>query len=99
MAKLLEDLSLEYFWRLRDSNNPKKEFDKILSEINNIVYEYSNLPITSIDKLKLINIIIEELENYFEKSSKYIQLETIQKAFSNDNYLELIDYIKSQIKK
>jgi len=100
-----KELGVGYFGRLSTSKNPVQEFEKILSEINSLTYDNSNRPISNIDKAEIIEIIIEKLETFYSEFSsftgpeKIFEHEEIVKAFSNDNYLDLINYIKNRIKK
>lgn len=99
-----KDLAIEYFDRLVKSSNPVFEFEKILKEIKGLVYSSSNQSISDEDKAKIVLLIIENLE---KKYSKYLsatgpepifEQQEIQKAFSNDNYLDLIEYIRARTK-
>jgi len=104
MASFAE-LSQEYFERLKASSTPVLEFEKILKDINGLVYSQTKKSIANEDKAKLISHLIEKLESYYSKYSsfsgpeKIFEQQEIVKAFSNDNYLDLIKYIKERTKK
>jgi len=99
------DLAQEYFIRIKDSNTPVLEFEKILQEINGLIYTSSKQKITDEDKAKIVSQIIDKLEKHYSEYSSFSGTEPIfeqtriVKAFSNDNYLDLIEYIKARTKK
>lgn len=100
-----QELSQEYFERLKKSNTPVLEFEKILEDINRLIYSSSKKSLSNEDKAKIISLLIEKLENYYSEYSsfsgpeKIFEQTEIVKAFSNDNYLDLIEYIKARTKK
>ena len=94
-----KELGSEYFVRLTSSSVPEREFERILSEINKLVYSVSKQSLSNEDKAKIVEIIIEELETFYRGPKRIFEETEIIKAFSNDNYLELINYIKTRTKK
>lgn len=98
------ELSLGYFERLKKADIPYSEFERILKKINNLVYSESQRPISDADKAKIVSLIIEKLDGDREKffsateSKELFESHDIVKSFSNDNYLDLIRYIRMRTK-
>lgn len=98
------ELSQKYFETLKVSSTPVLEFEKILKDINSLVYSSTKKSITNEDKAKIITFLIEKLESYYSEYSsftgpeKIFEQQEIVEAFSNDNYLDLIEYIKARTK-
>lgn len=101
---LFSELAQEYFERLKQSQTPVLEFESILKEINNLVYSSSKKSLSNEDKAKLVSQIIAKLESlhtkYFSATGpeRIFEQQEIVKAFSNENYLDLIEYIKARTK-
>jgi len=97
-------LAQEYFERLKQSKTLVLEFESILKEINNLVYSSSKESLSNEDKAKIVSQLIAKLKSlhtkYFSatESERIFEQQKIVKAFSNDNYLDLIEYIKAQTK-
>jgi len=96
----LNELGKRYFLRIKDSIYPEAEIDEILNEIDNLTYSENNKPISDSDKEKLVSVIIESLKGDLtrKKIRPLLEHREIEKAYSNDNYLDLIEYIKNQTK-
>ncbi len=93
------ELANGYIDRLVKSSNQVFEFEKILKEINGLIYSSNNQTISNEDKAKIVQLIIESLEKKYSKYPKRIfEQQEIQKAFSNENYLDLIEYIRARTK-
>lgn len=90
-----------YFERLSKSSNPKSELEKILREIDGLVWSSTNKPLDEAEKI----LIIEALEKLIKESSYSVYesrsepgLEKIQKgvtsASDNSDILDVISAIK-----
>ncbi len=104
-----DELSFQYSLRLKKARNPEQEFIKILSEIKKLVHVSDNLHLSNEEKAIIVDKIIANLQKPSEIGDPFENIEYLEKfvfehkevvkCFSNDNYLELIKYIKSQTKK
>ena len=95
-----DELVNKYVARLVTADRSEIEFEKILSEIDNLVYSVSNIGISVEDKADIVQRLIKKLEILFpDRPKRIFEQEEIIKAFSNDEYLELIKYIKARTKK
>ncbi len=105
MANVLK-LVNGYLMRLLNASIPRMEFEQILKEINNLVNEFSNKPISQEDKSRIVSIIIDRLleirrsevwkSGNIDKITVHPNLENV---YINDKYLELIEYIKDRTNK
>ncbi len=100
------ELANEYFKRISNSLNKESEIKKVLNEINKLTYSEGGKSITKEDKTEIVLAIIRLLDNKYSKYFNFSgggeilnERQEIDKAFSNDNYLDLISQIKAQTKK
>ena len=100
------ELGNQYFARLINSITPEREFLKILSEIKGLVYSGTNIPLSDEDRAKIVELIISNFKD-LKKGEEYsgisgpptlLEHKEIVKCFSNDNYLDLISFIKDKMK-
>ncbi len=97
MAKGLKEFAVEYAQRINNTPNRdrNKEVQAVLNEINKLVYESTQKPITDNDKITLL----EELENELKKpliiNGKMICLNEAD----NKNYLDLVNIVLLELQK
>ncbi|WP_345888582.1 hypothetical protein [Shewanella algae] len=88
-----------YLERLISARNTSAELDRILTEINGLIYSSSGKPLTQQDKL----LIIEELERLVRDSSyninESISLEHHIKSTSASDNSDILDVISAMKKK
>jgi hypothetical protein len=84
----MKDLARDYAQRIKSAPVKFREADVILREINRLIYESSNLPISAADKEEIIN----EIYSIFQNEG------IVYKSADNRNYLQLIQYMLAQIK-
>lgn len=97
----LRQLSENYFIRIKNSDNPVNEFEKIINEINKLIYSETNIPISDNDKATIVSYIVEgfESERKTVPFGRLFEQEDLIKCFSNDRFLELIEYIRARTKR
>ena len=99
----LKELAKKYFDRITKKLLPELEFEIVLKEINELTYT-NGLPISKKDKAQIVLEIIKLLENKYSEyynasgTEQIFEQQEIEKAFSNNNYLDLIAYIKTRTK-
>ncbi|MDP4273085.1 MAG: hypothetical protein Q8907_02285 [Bacteroidota bacterium] len=99
-----KELATEYYERLKKSYNPVSEFEQIIKDIKGLVYTSNEQPLSNEDRAKIVFLIIGKFESKHTKflseteSEPLFDQQDIQNAFSNDNYLALINYIKTRTK-
>jgi len=95
----LKELALKYFTRIKKSKGSKSEIESIIDEINSLNYSESNKPISNSDKERIISIIKDLIKkDILEDSDFLIEKRDIEKAYNNEKYLDLIEYIKNKTK-
>lgn len=91
-----EELAANYAGRLKlaDIEEKEKEAEKILVEINNLVYADSKNALTQQDKLNLVEVVKSKLP-----MPPKIETRRIQMVWDSDNhqYLRLIEYMMKRI--
>jgi hypothetical protein len=103
-----------YLDRIKESSNPKTELASILSEINNLIFSKSKIPLSKVDKLEIIDelekrIKISPLLESFNESRDFIHIEYIENinsyihidsgsTFSDFQSGESQDFIRDKIK-
>lgn len=89
----LESLAEEYAVIIKKSSNKNKAADNVIHRIINLRYTHNNQPLLEQDTLKLLELLREELL-YDKVLHKFPLLE----KSDNINYLQLVNYINSQVK-
>jgi hypothetical protein len=85
----LESLAQDYARRLRASGNKYGEAQQIAREIKGITYSSTNASLTPVDRRHLLDQI------YAEATGDYNFINT--KSVNNIEYLQLVNYILSQL--
>jgi F0F1-type ATP synthase delta subunit len=93
----IDELSFKYFVRIIKASYRIREFNEILSEIQELTYSENNQLIDREDKKKIINQILEKLKEFKEGKNILNEHVQIQKSFSNDVYLDLVSHIINQL--
>ena len=99
-----QERALHYFERLLKASNPKAELEKILSDINSLIYTSSEKPLDSATKVK----ILEELEKLIKRSPKpsfesidesrsYNYSQKSATASDNSDILDVISAMKKRV--
>ena len=96
-----KELAKDYLDRIIRSELSPESIRKIIEEIKNLTYEGSENNISISDRVEIVNNIKELLEEKgiskgirtFSKGGRLVE------ARSNDEFLDLIDYVLDQVKK
>jgi hypothetical protein len=81
----LNKIAQHFADKIRNSGT-QREAEIILDEINGVVYENTNNPISPDDKEKIVQSVYDILQSY------------VIKQFDNKNYLELVRHMLAQIR-
>jgi hypothetical protein len=96
-----QERAQHYLERILRSNNPKAELQKILSDLNSLVFTKTNKPLEAADKIR----ILEELEKLvrstpalekFEESKSWDYARNTQ-ASDNSDILDVISAMKKRV--
>lgn len=95
-----QDLAKGYVERLLKSEFSKETVDSIIIDIKNIIYEESGNKISIADRIDIVTEIkkllrtpgLEHKTRTFSKGGKILEQ-------SNDDFLDLIDYVLDNVKK
>lgn len=82
----IKELAQEYANRIRSANS-QQEVQRVLDEINRLVYEENQKPISS-----------ETKESLLERLMEILDASTVLKTFDNKNYLALVQHMLQQLR-
>lgn len=99
-----QERALQYFKRLLKASSPKAELERILSDINNLVFSSSQKPIDAANKVK----ILEELEKLIKRSRQssfknltesgnFRAFQKRAEASDNSDILDVISAMKKRV--
>jgi len=96
-----KDLAKGYLDRLIRSNLSAETIREIIEEIKNLTYEGSGNNISTSDRVEIVNNIKELLEEkgIYKGVRTYSKGGRLVEARSNDEFLDLVDYVLDQVKK
>jgi hypothetical protein len=89
-----EELAKDYARQIRMSSDKNITANRIVDQINGLIYVDSRDPLSLEDKEQIIGILAEELGAYPKWGSGEIEI----KEADNKYYLELVKYILQQVK-
>lgn len=96
-----QELAKSYAVRLIENEFSRQTVESIISEIRNLKYEASENTISLSDKIEIVNGIKKQLSS--EDIRKKIRPNSsggkLNEQRSNDNFLDLVDFVLDQVKK
>ena len=89
-----DERAKQYYDRLRLASNPAVETQRIIEELNGLVWSKNNQPLPRDEKLR----IVESLESIVIANESHTSFSQHRDAADNGNVLELIKAIKGGTK-
>ena len=86
--------ALYYAERLQSARNKNEEAEKILKELNGLVWTKDNTPLPREDKLA----ILEETKSIIQEGLEIRDGKILQKAADNSGILDVIEMLKPKVK-